>query len=186
MPNPYPGDVENAFPWRWPNPKVGPYEVFLRMGDLDGRYEVLAVEVRSVGDQLPITSTVLRTVRVHELAGKLAAQTLPLLSDPWALELVTNEADMDAEWHRRREVAVAPMRQAFERSRDAVAERVKTEATLEGVARIYVEARRRQLHPTKAVAEALGITHNAAAHRVRRAREAGHLGKTTRGRQSWG
>lgn len=177
--------MENALPWRWPDPKVGPYEVFLLMGDLNGRFEVLAVEVRSVGDKLPITSTVLRTVRVDELAGKIAAQTLPLHSDPWDVRFVTNEADMDPEWHRLREEAVAPKRQAFQRLHSAIAERATTEATLEDVAQIYVKARRERRHPTKAVAQALGITHNAAAHRVQRARNAGYLGKTTRGRPSW-
>lgn len=174
------GDVENAVCWRWPDPKTGPYEVFVRMGDLHGRFEVLAVEVRSIGDRLKVTSTLLRNVRLEELATKTAAFIQPLLSDPTDIRGVTNAADMGEEWRRRREEALAPERQAFERLRGRV--KARAPVTLEDVAAIYSKANAQHLEPTKTVAEKLGITYAAAAHRVQDAREARLLPKTTRGR----
>ncbi len=188
LPLPYRGGMVNAYiwPWKWPDPKTGPYEVVVRMGELEGRFEVLGLEVRSIGDKLRVTSTVLRSVRLDELATRTAALIVPMHTDHWAVETVSNEADMDEEWHRKREEAVFPMREAFLRLHRAIADRATTEATLEGVARIYIDARRRHQHPTKAVAEALGITYAKAAHLVVDASKGGLLGKTTRGRQRWG
>lgn len=176
------GGMDDAVRWPWPDPKTGPYEVFVRMGELQGRFEVLAVEVRSIGDRLPVTATVLRSLRLGELAAATAERILPLLIDSWALETVSNEADMDEEWHRRREVAVAPMRAAFRRLRDSV--KAKAPIALADVASVYREANAGRQHPNLVVAEALGISRNAAAKRAGRARKAALLPKTTRGRAS--
>jgi hypothetical protein len=56
------------------------------------------------------------------------------------------------------------------------------EDALAEVATIYREAWQGGLNPTKSVAEALSLSRSAAAKRVRRARDAGLLPKTTKGR----
>ena len=58
--------------------------------------------------------------------------------------------------------------------------RSDTAATLARVARLYTRAADRGCWPTKAVADALGISSDTAAQRVRRARVAGYLAPVVR------
>jgi len=159
------------------------------MEEMNGRYEVVELRVGSVKDNRVVNGQLLRSVRVAEMATVAAERIAELGAvapehDPG---VPLNIAEMDAEWLEARAAAMAPHREEVDRRRNLLAES-RTGAGrypadhLDRVASIYNAALRVHRHPTKAVAEAFGISISAAAKQVVRAREKGLLKATTQGK----
>jgi len=178
-------DLRNGF-WtlRWPDRKAGPYQVALRLAKVAHRLEVVEIAVGSVKDDLPISGTKLREIRVAELATEVAHIYLSLGVDLGDVELA-NASELGPDF------GMAGGRPEFERAfaaRDrellATVPRAPVRSPASEVVRIYDEAVQRRQPPTKAVATALGISYSAAAKRVATARRNGQLPPTRRGRRA--
>jgi hypothetical protein len=182
--------IDGYIPLRWPDRSRGPYYAQLKMQSRDGRFEVVALAVGSVKDDLPISGTVLREVRVAELAKEVADLLLRLdVSSRLEAGPLIDDTDqegrpLDAAFHEQRERFWEPGRVAADKERAAMAAVPATPPRHDdaGIARIYLGAFARHQAPTKAVAEALGISQAAAAKRVWRIRRAGLLPETKQGR----
>ncbi len=162
----------------WPDPERGPWLVRATFGKVGEATEVVGLSVRSLGAPdleerfrhappleeglpLPLTTEVWRALPVGRLMAQMKAGTKKALHEAGLLEGRPGSA---ARW-------TAPRR------RDGV--------DLARVAEVYLEAQRAGCHPTEAVRTELGpMSKSAAAQRVSRARQAGLLGPTTRGRSS--
>lgn len=148
---------------------------FARVGE---RMEVVGMEVRSVrldGEEhlapylptksdgssspVPMNSTVWRAVGT--LASELRHHYVSALDGAGLLDRVGNERAAAA-WRAPRD---------------------RVEARLEEVAAVYKAAVDDGRSTTRAVADHFGLSEHAAAKRVQRAREAGHLPPTNRGRR---
>jgi ribosomal protein S27AE len=182
-------DLRSGFiPIRWPDATTGPFVAAIRLAEIRGRFEVAEVSLGSLRDDRAIDGRVLRRVRLAELAAVALdrVQRQDLLAGALDPPELLNAAEMTAEWLERRELAVAPERAEATRVRDLVSDATKGRryppGHLSAVAEIYRDAHRRRQAPTKAVAEAMGISRNAAAKLVARAREKHLLGPTTPGR----
>ena len=176
---------------RWPDRRKGPYEAAIKFAEVGGRQEVVEVILGSVKDNLPITTTdVLRRVPLAELAAE-AAGVLDHIGAWRSIHpgLPLNWAELDAATLARREVAFAGEIQAAERFRLGMAKAAGAQRHRYGpgdlalIAEIYRSAHRLRRPPTKAVAEALGISYAAAAKQVARARQGGYLRPTTQGKK---
>ncbi len=171
----------------WPDPRQGPWRIRLVWAPVRGRIECVGMEIRGYrktneewppelpawDEDPPILQTsILRDMPLHSIVGDvrremaeqgegfrawLAAQ--PEFADPEAQE---GFRQLAAFWH----------------------ELPGSVSGLAEVARVYDEAWRAGKPPTKAVAEHFVISDSAAAKRVSRARKAGLLPETTRGRPS--
>ncbi len=171
----------------WHDAGSAPWLITVTWGSVNGRVEAVGVEMRSArgsdsdaleaelakwlppasrfddnptGRQpVPITATTWRRVPVGRLVDDLRKRAA---KDREALEPIVGAGALTA-WRRPRRPA-AP-------------------ATLEDVAAVYREVwQRGDRKPTVAVARRFSISHSTAAKRVQRAREAGLLPQTSRGR----
>ncbi len=159
------------------------------MAELNGRYEVVELRLGSVKDNRVVNGQLLRSVRVAAMAATAAEQiaALDLVAPELDPGVPLNASAMDADWAEARDKAMSPHRKDRDRLRGLVVEaRVGPgrypSGHLERVAEVYDGALRVHHHPTKAVAEAFGISVTAAAKQVVRAREQGLLRKTTQGK----
>lgn len=193
-------DLRDGFvTFRWPDPRSGPYMVQIRMEPIRGRFEVVELAMGSVKDDVRITGSELREVRVAELARK-AAELMLGIDVSRRLDLPPPETIIDTRtgqeltgedrsaWLARREKRVgAPARREANRERAALsavprAPKRGGRADDAVIAEIYDEAFRKRVPTTKAIAERLGISETAAAKRVHRARLSGYLPPTEQGR----
>lgn len=175
---------------------------------LHDRFEVVELAIGSVRDNVPITGSVLREVRVAELAAE-AAELLRRLDvaarlEPGPVDVVIGvdgkpvSAEERAEWEASRakwfaenhEIApgVVIGQPAADRERSALARTLGQRPGVadEDIANVYNEAFRLHRRPTQAVAKALGISTTAAAKRVARIRRnrPDLIPETTQGRAS--
>lgn len=178
----------------WPDPERGPWLIRATFARVDGRMEVVGLELRSVrrADRDPKTRELV-DAEPH-LAGVLPSQSWPHLEDSTGREPLPLRADV---W---RSVPVAQiaseLRTAYvdvledSGALGAVDPRVRARwqgpsedraATLEDVAAVYLDALDAGKPPTKAVKDKLHLSKSAAAQRVARARAAGLLAPTRKG-----
>lgn len=170
------------------------WDVTLYFGEVNGRKACVGMDLRSfvLTDPNPAKGGFRGVPGPRGLSELTTAllRRLPLTrfvrsvreSDRELLELIHQVGVMNADtrwWIERRLTA----EQALRRETQRRGGRPEVDAgTLMKVAEIYEDAYRRQLPPTKAVEEALGIPYSTAAKRVRLARKAGLLGAATPGR----
>jgi hypothetical protein len=171
----------------WPDPKRGPYVAQIRMGEIAGRWEVLEVAIGSVKDTEPVTGATMRVPRLSALASEFASQiTATLAANEPGIGQPRNAAEMDEQWHEARAPSATASAAEDQRVRDLIAHKagVKRYPTdhLKKVAEVYTRAFEARQRPTKAVKEAFGLTTSAAANQVLRARDAGLLPKTPKGK----
>jgi hypothetical protein len=151
-------------PKTWTAPDGSTWSVTIKWAVLGGRAECVGVHIESTDwPPRPMGSQLWRSVPIASLIDRDAY---------WQAN--TGHAEMDR--------VEGPL---FTRGRKVVgadgAVLAPAEALAE-VASVYRNAWGRGLNPTQAVAEALSLSRSAAAKRVRRARDAGLLPETTRGR----
>lgn len=162
----------------WPDEDNGPWLVETFWAVVRGRAECVGVELRSfrrdgeegdwAGRLPPITETqkVLTASLLRKLPiGRLIDATRD--QETWMADFL-DPSQRDEQWSRDR----AAWRGELEDDESPHAE----------VARVYLEALRIGRKPTRAVQRHFTITYSAAAKRVARAREAGYLPETTKGR----
>lgn len=157
----------------WPDPRKGPFAVWLHFAVIDGRAECVGVEVRSFAwptdmyaRRLPakdaatevVSAEVLRSVRVGELVSRHRDDVRSTVA-----------RYVDESWPDDAHAAA----QAW--GDESVSDRVRAAAQI--YMREYGTGR-----PTKAVEQELLVSYSAAAKLVQRARDAGLLPATTRGR----
>lgn len=178
----------------WPDPERGPWLIRAMFARVDGRMEVVGLELRSArrADRDPKTRELV-DAEPH-LAGVLPSQSWPHLEDRAGREPLPLRADV---W---RSVPVAQiaseLRAAYvdvledSGALDAADARLRARwqgpsedraATLEDVAAIYLDALDAGKPPRMAVADKLHLSKSAAAQRIARAREAGLLAPTRKG-----
>lgn len=152
----------------WPNPKSGPWRVQCTWANVDGYTRLIEVNVTSdttVRDgkltQVPITASTLRDLPLDHVAGLV-------------LQKVRKTAQSQHVGPGDPGEILGTYVEGGKTGR-----RPLTTEQLAQVASIYRAA---PTKPTKAVADALGISSSAAAKRVVRAREAGLLESTSQGR----
>jgi hypothetical protein len=169
-------------PVRWPDPRNGPYIAQVRLGEVNGRIEIVELTVGTRNDTRRIDGTLLRHLRVADLATAAIARVDELdlidpLNDPG---LPLNASKMDAAWSAARDQAMQPHTDEQGRVRRSIRDAADH---LAQVAAVYNHALRTPPHkPTKAVAETFGLTPGAAAKQVSRARKSGLLKATTPGK----
>ena len=154
----------------WPDSKRGPWRITCQWANVDGYARLIGVDVHGFrGSESPehgepvttLTASVLRRLPLDSVAGRAFDQIKnewgPLYVGPGDVTIVTGRYTPGGKTGRH------PL----------------TTDDLAHVAEIY---RGGGTKPTKAVAEACGITVSAAGKRVARARKAGLLEMTTQGR----
>jgi len=171
----------------WPDSQRGPWLLRLRWAPVRGRIECTGLEVRSYREtaeewppEMPLWSedppvlmtSLLRDLPLHSIVTDVRQ------------ELAERSAEFGS-WLGEQPEFSAAEDQA--RLRQGAARWVKprgSAAVLAETARVYDEAWAAGAPPTKAVAEHFTISDSAAAKRVSRARSAGLLPATTRGKPS--
>jgi hypothetical protein len=173
--------IDGYIPVKWPDRSRGPFVAQLKLGEQLGRFQIIAIALGSVKDNRPITGTVLRQVRVAELAMEVADVLLRLdvssRLEPGQLvdDTYADGAPLDATFRKRRAVFWARGRVAAARERAALAATAARPVSHDDqeIVRIYSEAFRAGRPPRLAVAQALGISPDAAAKRIWRIRHSG-------------
>jgi hypothetical protein len=165
----------------WPDAQQGPWLVRLMWAPVRGRIECIGLEVRGYretteewppelplwsGDPPILMTSVLRELPLHSIVTDVRQEMAENSEEfgSWLAEQPGFSAEDQT-----------ALRQAWTQPRDSL-------DVLAEVARVYDEAWASGARPTKAVAEHFTISHSAAAKRVSRARTAGLLPKTTRGK----
>jgi hypothetical protein len=166
----------------WPDARSGPWLIVVTWAGIEGRLEPVGLEIRGyredgqawpavlpARDQSPaiLATTIVREIPfatiVAELRRERAVQHVGFID--FLARQPENQSEADQASLRR-------MRAAGTRRHAQVAE----------VAEVYRQAWQDGRPPTRAVAEHFVITQSAAAKRVARARQAGYLPLTTRGK----
>jgi hypothetical protein len=152
-----------------------PYRVALRMGVVAGRLECIEVRVGTGDDSRPVTWELMRQLPLGKLTTQ-AAQTFARVDPAPGPGLPLNWAEMSPgsrrAWENAPHVVAAREEQAHIRTAARIRAATSTGEKLQIVADIYTEAHRDRRQPTQAVAEAFGVSSQAAAQLVRRARTA--------------
>lgn len=175
----------------WPDPQTGPWWLMFRWAMVSGRPECVGVDIRSCREtgqdwppELPLWSQTPPTL-TWEVWRSLPVPTI-------VRDLRQHFAQLDARWWR--EMAEDPAmadnegdRMELRRSAAKAEARVAGATALpssvyEEVARVYREAWQAGDNPTQAVATHFTLTASAAAKRVMRARQAGLLPATRKGK----
>lgn len=168
----------------WPN-RNGPFILGLHFGLLRGRYECIGLEIRPIGTEgldvlrprpasaAPISSALLRTVPLGTVLDRERKTMLE-----FAREVIRSGDDKDRQLAVEEHVRWAEGRGG--RPVDLVKDRLRE------VARVYQAAYEQRQPPTLTVAEQFHLSRSAAAKQVSRAREAGFLPKTTKGKPAGG
>jgi hypothetical protein len=169
----------------WPDDQRGPWLIVVTWAGIAGRLEPVGLEIRGyregdwptvlpARDQDPaiLTTTTVRELPFATIVAELRRQRAAQHADfiDFLAAQPENQAQADQESLRR-------LRSAGTRRHAEVAE----------VAEVYRQAWEvNGLPPTRAVAAHFGISQSAAAKRVSRARQAGYLPLTTRGKpRAW-
>jgi hypothetical protein len=169
----------------WPDDRRGPWLIVVTWAGIRGRLEPVGLEIRGyregdwpsvlpTRDQGPaiLTTTTVRELPFATIVAELRRQRAAQHADfiDFLAAQPENQAEADQEWLRR-------LKSAGTRRHAEVAE----------VAEVYRQAWEvTGLPPTRAVATHFGISQSAAAKRVSRARQAGYLPLTTRGKpRAW-
>jgi hypothetical protein len=174
----------------WPDPTTGPFRFYPYWAIIDGRQELVGIELSSVqsddGWKNPPGWTPTPT--------RLTADTLRKLTDGREKSLTaivedTKEALVSfVEWWATREPdrirelddQVKALKEGQRKTRGAPAKWGPEHYA--AVAVIYEDAHRNSLKPTKAVAGHWGVSSSTAANWVAKARKLGLLGETTKGK----
>lgn len=166
----------------WPDARTGPWLIKVTWADIAGRLEPVGLEIRGYRDDgqawppvLPardqgpaiLATTTLRELPFATIVADLRRQKAAQNVDFIDFLARQPENESAAEQARLRRLRAAGTRRHAE-----VAE----------VAEVYRQAWQDGRPPTRAVAEHFTITPSAAAKRVARARQAGYLPLTTRGK----
>ncbi len=148
--------------FNWPDSVAGPFRITVEWGNVEGRADCIAFEIRTMPGQppVPLTTTLLRSIPLTGLVDEkrqvFAAQP-PIPSPTWR-EL----------WEERKAKGGRPP---------------LSDDFLREVARVYSAAWQAGGTPTKAVQEQLGPTqYGTAARWVMKARVRGFLGATSPGK----
>ncbi len=158
----------------WPDVH-SPWRVRIRWEELDGRMEAVGFCIEAVEGDVPLTTSVLRSVPF----GRIVQET-----HRRRLETVRIEAELPSHDVHGRSFGDLPARarKALPKYQRSAAPRGRPPTYgsehLPTVARLYTEAWLAGLHPTKAVAEEFSVSRSAAAKWVARARAAGLIGPT--------
>lgn len=175
----------------WPDAQRGPWLVTAQFARVDGRMEVVGLELRSarrhkrdddgrIVDAEPRLREVLPPA-YPDLENLTGREPLPLKSEVWrSLPVAALSTELRASWVDALDDSglLAANPRAAARWQGPREDR---RVTLEDVAAIYLDALDEGRPPTKAVQEALHLSKSAAAQRVARARAAGLLGETRKG-----
>jgi hypothetical protein len=184
----------SAFPWRDPSGDL--WSVDLVWAEIDGRAECVGLAFQSYGGTFLDYGEAepLRPLsdedEVHPVrAGLLRAFTMSLIDEARG-ERARDLAELpdDSLPRQRRDEKLAAFTENG-RGRRLVGrdgQPLPVDEALDEVAAIYRQAWREGGNPTAAVSQAIGISRSAAAKRVRRARDAGLLPETSRGRANAG
>jgi hypothetical protein len=168
----------------WPDRRRGPWLIRVLWANVEGRLECAGLEVRSYGedvggwewppelptrDQAPpiLTTTILRQLPFASIVADLRREKARVHRE--VIDMLAAQPEYQAEADQ---ASLRRLRSAGTRRHAALAE----------VAEVYWQAWRHGRPPTRAVAEHFTISHSAAAKRVARARQAGYLLATTRGK----
>jgi hypothetical protein len=169
----------------WPDERTGPWLIVVTWADIEGRIEPVGLDLRSyreregdkawprvlpTWDQGPsiLATTTLRELPIATIVADLRRERRAAHAE------FTDWLAAQPEWQSDADKA------AVERLRGAGTRR--SAAHLAEVARVYQHAWDTGQAPTRAVAEHFTISQSAAAKRVSRARQAGYLPITTRGK----
>lgn len=169
----------------WPDDRRGPWLVRVMWAPVEGRPECVGIEMRSyreTGEEWPpelphwsdhpevLTTTALRELPFATIVGDLRREV----------------AEGDAEFYGwlagQPEYRSPADQESLRRLRSAAAQPRRAAGRYTEVAEVYQHAWQKGRPPTQAVAEHFTISQSAAAKRVSRARQAGYLPLTTRGR----
>jgi len=157
---------------RWPDPKTGPWRVTCQWANVDGYARLIGVYVRGFdGENGPnpgervetLTATVFRGLPLIELADRALAQAKRRQAQFQVGPVVDDGVDIFGSYTPEARTG-------------------RPRLTADDLARVAATYRAGGTKPTKAVADAEGISVSAAGKRVARAREAGLLEPTTQGR----
>lgn len=166
---------------QWEAPDGTTWTVQFTWAELNGRVECVGLALLHPDHMQPITSMTWRAVPVRQLIDgrrTFMDRALGFWEKQAREERPRRMRDADAFQQTRKKWTAPRARKLV----GADGHELSTEDALAEVARIYREAWRAGLNPTKAVADALKLSRSAAAKRVRRARDAHLLPDTTRGR----
>ncbi|WP_168582381.1 RNA polymerase sigma factor [Gephyromycinifex aptenodytis] len=166
--------------WTWQDDDGNPWVVTPTFGAVDGRWEVVGLEVRSCRLEDEDVYEGVLPPRRGRLDDPTAPQPVPLTARSWrAMSGLIKET-------RRRHVADLAEHEFFgqARGRDRWAERRdRSQAALEAVALVYRDhLAKGGTEPRQAVAAAFNIAPSTAGQRIYRARKAGLIAETTPGR----
>lgn len=167
----------------WEAPDGSRWRVVTRWADIDGRAECVGLELHAIGDAR-VKSKLLRwfPMSVVEQARQSQASNAErgarMARSGAKVGRLTGE-EYAAALDEQHKAFVTPQGR---RLLGEDGQPLPTADALAEVARIYRDAWAKRRNPTKAVAEALSLSRSAAAKRVRRARDAGLLPETSRGR----
>ena len=170
----------------WPDERHGPWLIRVMWAPVEGRPECVGIEMRSyreTGEEWPpelphwsehpqvLTTTALRELPFATIIGELRREMAEgdIEFYGWLASLPEYRSLADQESLRR-------LRSAAARPRGAA------EGRYAEVAEVYEKAWEDGQPPTRAVAAHFTISQSAAAKRVSRARQAGYLPLTTRGK----
>lgn len=179
----------------WPDPERGPWLVTAQFARVDGRMEVVGLELRSarrhkrdddgrIVDAEPRLREMLPPA-YSDLENLTDREPLPLKSEVWrSLPVAALSNELRAAHVEALDdsgILAANPRAAARWQGPSEDRREDRRVTLEDVAAIYLDALDEGRPPTQAVARALVLSKSAAAQRVARARAAGLLGETRKG-----
>lgn len=172
---------------QWPDPLSGPVYLTFHWAEIDGIPECVGLDVRLFHEKKgalytapgaepqAITATLFRQIPVASLIEE-RAKFLKLMS---AYSAAGGKGS-----NPKARSAAKSMAEAFDKraTRHAGSRRYWTRERLETVAEVYRDALARKDAPTRAVAEAIPVSHSMAAKLVRRCRDEGLLGQTGQGK----
>ncbi len=171
----------------WPDPRQGPWLLRLMWAPVRGRIECVGMEIRGYREtgegwppELPswdedppiLQTSILRDMPLHSIVSDMRR------------EMAEQSEGFVAWLAAQPEFATPEDQEGLRQLTASWREPPGSVSGLAEVARVYDEAWRAGKPPTKAVAEHFVISDSAAAKRVSRARVAGLLPETTRGRPS--
>jgi hypothetical protein len=173
----------------WPDEHSGPWLIRVMLAPIKGRREPVGLEIRSyrgrdeawppelpVWDQNPpvLTTSVLRELPFATMIADLRRETAA--GDIELYDRLEGQPGFHTEAER------AELRQLKSAAAADLAAPRRNTTGLREVAAVYRQAWKGGRPPTQAVADHFTISQSAAAKRVSRARQAGYLPPTTRGR----
>ena len=172
----------------WPDEQAGPYLLTVGWRRMGERWECvsLTVTIAEEANLRALQTTDLRGLRLPAITARAAVK----LRRELAAEVEELRVQGPPRGRTQYRAATLELRRASEALQAAQPRRVGRPATpaaeLQRVSRIYAKAYLDHRPPTRAVAEALGLSYSAAAKRVAQCRLAGFLGEAERGKAGLG